>query len=318
MMQILYYTFLLIGAFYILVKSADYLLSTSSILGQRMGLSKFVIGLTIVAIGTSLPELFTAISGVLFSDNADSFVIGTIIGSNISNILLIFGLLILFSKNFKCTTSVKNLSMLFLSTLAIIFLIIISQINLITGIIFLAIYIMYIYSEIKNQKKEHFEHEIDETADTTLEKKSDLFLAMILLLSIGGLNFSSRGVIYGIENIAILLSIPTTYLTLTTVAFATSLPEVIVTYQSAKRRQYSLAIGNIIGSNISNVFMILGVIGIITQFNFNAYSYLKSLFMLIIATIIFIAYLRKKKLKNLHGIIAICLYIFYIISTFYI
>lgn len=153
MLEIIMYIFLLIGAFFVLVKSADWLLKSASILGHRAGLSKFIIGLTIIAIGTSLPELFTAISGVLFSQNTDSFVIGTIMGSNISNILLIFGLLIVFSYRFTTDIHQRDIFMLAFSTIAILILIYLGEFNILIGIIFLLIYILYLYLDIKRKEK---------------------------------------------------------------------------------------------------------------------------------------------------------------------
>ena len=316
MVDLLWFIFLLIGAFFILIKSSDYLVESATILGKRAGLSKFLIGLTIVAVGTSLPELFTGIAGVLSSQNADSFVLGTIIGSNISNILLIFGILLFASKHFKSHTQKIDIYALVCSTVALLTLIYIQRFNIFLSLLYLTIYIGYLYLSIKNTKKD-LEDEVQDLDETFFSNKSTPIVLFFFLLSLFGLNIAAKGVVYGIDNIGLILVIPSTYLTLTTVALATSLPEAVVTYTSAKRKQFDLAIGNIIGSNISNVFMITGIIGLIKQFTFDSLIYMQSSVILIIATLLFVIYLNKKSIDKIHGIGLIAIYSIYIVSTFF-
>jgi cation:H+ antiporter len=308
---------ILVIAFYALVKSANLLISTSSIIGEKLGLSKFVIGLTIVAIGTSLPELFTSISGLFNSNESTSFIIGTILGSNITNLLFIFGVLLVFSVNFDYKISKLDLVALSISTFILLGLIYFHTFFIIQGIIFLMLYITYLFYDIKRKGKNKYSVENNENEFTKeLKKYNNIILGLLLTLSLIGLNYSSKGVVFGIELLGQILNIPVTYLTLTTVALATSLPEAVVTYSSAKSREFDLAIGNIIGSNISNVFFIGGIIGLFKQFSFDNSGFIHSSIYLIFATIIFIFYLNKKKLKKYNGSIVLSLYILYLLTIF--
>jgi cation:H+ antiporter len=301
--------------FFLLIKSSDYLIITSSILGKRANLSKFIIGLTIVAIGTSLPELLTAIIGTITTPTKSaSFSLGTVIGSNISNILLIFGLLLINSKNFKNKTNKNSKIMIVISTIAIIILLTIKQLTLTIGILMLITYILYIYYNIKKSKKNKIEQTIE--TDEKLEKQNSYIITLILITSLIILNISAKGVVNSLNNIGTILKIPTSYLTLTIAALATSLPEAVVTIQSAKKKMFDIAIGNIIGSNIANTFFILGTIGLINQFKINLLEYLPSGIFLIIATTLLIYFLQKKTVKKTHGIIFLILYLIYIITTF--
>ena len=298
-----------------MIKSAEYLVTFSSILGSRAGISKFAIGLTIVAIGTSLPELFTAIFG-LYSSNGSSFVFGTVIGSNIVNTLFIFGLLLIFSKNFK--SKIKKIDIFFLlgATLLLTLIIVKSNLNIFDSLILLALFATYIYITIKKSKKEMFEEEIKGAKDKIFAKKSNYLLSIFLILSIAGLNIAAKGVIYSIENIGLILKIPLEMLTLTTVAFATSLPEAIVTYAVAKKKEFDIIIGDIIGSNISNILLIIGVSGLIKNLIFETSLYIPSIFILIIATLIFYFLINKKNVSKIHGIVFLALYVLYIAYTF--
>ncbi|MFW6285583.1 MAG: calcium/sodium antiporter [Nanoarchaeota archaeon] len=309
------YIFLMCLSFYFLIKSSDYFISSSSQLGEKIGLNKFIIGITIVAIGTSFPELITVIIATFTIIEPSAFVFGTVIGSNIANILLVFPILILFSKNLKINFKKYDIYILILSTLILSYITIANQIYQIIGFILIIIYIYYIYRTIKNNKKDKIIQEVNEIKTKT-KKKSTIILLIILLISIIVLNLSAKGVIYSIEQLGLLLTIPIEYLTLTTLAFATSLPEAVVTYTSAKKKEFDIAIGNIIGSNISNILLIVGFSTLIHKFSFQNSSYYLSIFFLITSVIIFIFYLKKKKITKRHAIIMLILYFIYLTSVF--
>lgn len=313
---------ILIFSFYILIKTADYLVATGGILGQRAGISKFVIGLTIIAIGTSLPELITAIMSIFTSqNNAPAFVLGTVIGSNIANTLLVFGILLIFAKKFKIKKRNKDLLFLLFSTLFLGLAIYSGFINIIFGIIFLILFISYIYLSIKFQNKKEIEEELNEVKDKKLENLKNFTLILIFLLSTLGLSLAAKGIIYSIESLGPLIGLSIQFLTLTTVAFATSLPEIIVTISSIKRKEFSLGIGNIIGSNISNILLIIGtsaIFGVLfnNELKFLTNDFQLSFILLLIITIIFTILIQKKYLKIIHGIFLIFLYFIYLFLIF--
>ena len=307
----------LIISFFMLVKSADFLISSSSEIGRRAGISKFVIGLTLIAIGTSLPEFFTALIAIFSSSNSSAFVIGTIIGSNISNILLVFAVLITFSKKFKVDVKSFDIFFLIFSTIALIFTVLYGKLNIYQGLFYTILFVIYIYINVKKGSKKDFEDEVKETEDSSFKRKNFSYILSIFVLSLIGLNIAAKGVVYGIENLVEILLIPIEFLTLTTVAFATSLPEIVVTYSSAKNREFDLAVGNIIGSNISNILFILGSVWIITDMSFSPVNYYTSLIILAIVTLLFMALLFKKNINKKYGYAFFTLYILYIFLIFW-
>lgn len=312
-------SFILIISFIILIKAADYLVSSGSILGQRAGISKFVIGLTIIAIGTSLPELITGIMSIFTSqNNAPAFVLGTVIGSNIANTLLVFGILLFLAKKYKIEKNNRDVYFLIFSTCLIGLGIFLGFFSMILGILFLLLFLIYMYIAVKFGNKDDFEEELEEVKDNKLEKLKNGTLVSIFLLASIGLSISAKGIILSIEAIGPMLGISIQFLTLTTVAFATSLPEIIVTISAIKRNELSLGIGNIIGSNISNILLIVGssaIFGIIfnNQIKFNPNDFMLSFIILFIVTLFFALLIQKKELKRIHGIILLLTYFLYII-----
>jgi len=316
MIYLIIYFIIILIAFYFLIKSSDYLVSSSSILGERVGISKFVIGLTLVAIGTSLPELFTALFAIFDSSNPGAFVFGTVIGSNIANILLVFGILLFFSKNFKVKIKLFDLLFLLVSTFSLIFLIYFKELNIFFSISYITLFILYLFSSVKFGSKKKFNEEvkeIEEEVDEILKNAKSSTLIFIFILSLVGLNIGAKGVIYGIEKIGNLLSIPLIYLTFTTVAFATSLPEIMVSVASAKKKEFDIAVGNIIGSNISNILLILGVVSFFKTIPFIFKDYIFSFSILFITTLFFAFLLIKEKISKKYSYLLIGSYIIYII-----
>jgi cation:H+ antiporter len=311
----------LVGSFFLLIKSSDYLISSSSILGRRLGISKFVIGLTLVAIGTSLPEFFTAIIGLLTSEDGTSFILGTVMGSNISNILLIFGTLLVFSKHFHSKLEIHNVYILYFSVFLVLLIILFGKINLILTLLLLVSFFLYVYHSIIHSKKGEIIKEVEEIENEESKHSSSFILSLIFIASLLGLNLSARGVVFSIEELGLILDIPLQYLTLTTVALATSLPELVVTYASAKKSEFDLAIGNILGSNISNIFFILGSSGVVSLIVNKPITlvwsdYFFSMLILALTSLLFVIYLKDQELKPYHGILLITLYVFYILYIF--
>lgn len=315
--NIFFYLGLLVISFIVLLKSSDYLVTCASILGDRAGISKFTIGLSIIAIGTSLPELMTAIFGIISSDNGTAFVLGTVIGSNITNILLVFAALIFFSNGFIFKKRIFNTIYLLLSTFLLLLFVILNTINLFVGILFLTIFASYLYYGLTKENPEEVLEEVHETESVGLNKFSTFFLSSILVLSIVFLNLGAKGVVAGIENIGSILHIPIYFLTLTTVSFATSLPELAVTYHAAKKNEIELAIGNIFGSNISNILLIVGVSSILTTLKYDISEYLLGLSFLVISTFLFISLQYIQKTKRIIGLGFFSLYLLYIFLLFF-
>ncbi|MBR5939065.1 calcium/sodium antiporter [Candidatus Saccharibacteria bacterium] len=267
-------TLLVIG-FVLLIKGADWLVSGASSVASNFKISKQLIGLTIVAIGTGAPELAVSISS-LISGNTD-MLLGNVIGSNIINILLLIGVAALINPiKIKKSTISKELPLLLLISTALIVLVldtsiagadanIISRSDAIICVLLFAIFIYYIVNMVRksrNSKKE---------IEKPKWKLGKSFL--IVLIGLAGVVGGSQIVVNSASIIASAIGISDRIIALTVVALGTSLPELVTTITAAKRNENELLVGNIIGSNIFNICIVLGlpvaVFGAITPESFD-------------------------------------------------
>lgn len=309
---------LLIVGLAILVFGADYLVKGAASLSRRMKIPTIVVGLTVVAFGTSAPELIVNIMSAL-NGTAD-IALGNIIGSNITNILLILGLAALFvNLSVQKGTAWKEVPFAFLGVLVILFL---SQDILFSGATenvltrseglvilgFFAIFMYYIF-EIATRK---------DRQDSFIEKNEIEMFSMKLsiiytLLGLVGLFLGGKLLVDNAVLLAQMAGMSEFLIGLTIVAIGTSLPELATTIIAARKGQADLAVGNIVGSNIFNIFWILGLTSIITPIPVSS----QALFDLIacgFATLLLFAFMfigKKHQLEKSQGIIFILLYIVY-------
>lgn len=299
----------LIISFYIITKAADYFVDEAANVGLKFGMSKLTIGLTIVAIGTSLPELITSLSAFLFSENASQFIIGTTLGSNITNILLAFGLFLIFSGNFE-TKKKETYNVLFLlfTTIILSLFIILGYVNY-TVLLLLTFYVFYIIFLSKFHKAEV----INEEKELVDSKKHGIGTSIIILIfSFIGLFLGAKLVIFSIENLGEILAIPAAYLTLSTISVATSLPEIAVTVAAARKKEHLIAIGNILGTNIMNVCLIIGLSGFAGYYAINTSLYIVSIIFFLLATFIFSWMVLRKKFYGKIGYLFLFMYVLYL------
>jgi cation:H+ antiporter len=253
--------FLLIVGFVLLIKGASWLVSGASSAASNFKVSKQLIGLTIVAFGTGAPEFAVSISS-LISGNTD-MLIGNVMGSNILNILLLVGVAAIINpiKINKNTIS-KELPLLLLISTGLIFLFLdislagdtvnaISRSDALVCVLFFAIFLYYIVAMTKKNRKDK---KVIEKPQYKLGK-SFLFV----ILGLAGVVIGSQLVVNSASTIAEAIGISDRIIALTVVAFGTSLPELVTTITAAKRGENELLIGNIIGSNIFNICIVLGL-----------------------------------------------------------
>jgi cation:H+ antiporter len=305
----------LLAGFVFLIKGADYFIASASLLAERLGIQKFIIGLTMVAVGTSLPELFTSLVALMTSEEAPSFILGTVVGSNIANILLVFGLLLVLSTKLRYSLRILDTVFLILATLLLLVHLYFGIFTPISAFLFLLLLGVYTYSIIKG-KAEVVMEEVEEAEESRINHWKGWQLFLLALFSLVLLNLGARAIIYSIENLGVLLGIPIEFLTLTTIAFATSLPEIVVTLTAVKKRQTSMAIGNLIGSNISNILLILGVSGLFTTLSFSATTFLISGLALAGATILFLIAPYLLRYQRIYGLFLLLAYVTYIVFIF--
>jgi len=252
---------LLVVGFALLIKGANWLVSGASSAASNFKVSKQLIGLTIVAFGTGAPELAVSISS-LVSGNTD-MLLGNVMGSNILNILLLIGVAALISpiKINKNTIS-KELPLLLLISTALIFLFLdtgltgataneITRSDALICILFFAIFLYYIIAMTKKNRKEK---KAVEKPQYKLGKS-----LLFVVLGLAGVIIGSQLVVNSASTLAEAIGISDRIIALTVVAFGTSLPELVTTITAARRKENELLVGNIIGSNIFNICIVLGV-----------------------------------------------------------
>ena len=311
--MILNIIFIIVG-FFLLVKGADLLVDGSSRIARKFNVKEIIIGLTIVSIGTSMPELIISVTSAL--KNQSDFAIGNILGSNISNLFFILGVCaiikpLLFKKQ---TVKIEIPFVIFLTALLYIFgnngdYHLITELE---GIIFIVFCVLFtIYNIFISKNINNSEMEKNKNKDIKLSKSFLLIMIGIILLKFGG-DF----VVDNASRIATLLGISERVISLTIVAISTSLPELITSALATYKGEIDLAIGNIIGSNILNIVLIIGIMAIINPIPYSV-SFNKDLMIFLIGMIfLFIVPFigEKYKIERVSCFIYLISYFIYISS----
>ncbi len=318
--------FIIIG-FILLIKGADFLVDGASEIAKRFHIPEIVIGLTIVAIGTSMPELVVSVTSAL--EGHSDLAIGNVVGSNIANMFLILGVCsIIKPLVFKKETRLFEMPFNIFSTIILFFLCINGsgkQINTITreeGIILLAFCILFIiYNLIMAKKGEEFDQEENILELRTEEnKKTPLWESLFgIIVGIIGLKLGGDLVVENSVEIAKILGISEKLISLTIVAFSTSLPELITSIAATRKGETDMAIGNILGSQIFNILLIIGVSAALTPINYSK-SYDSNIILLIVGSIMlglfpFIG--NKNEMTRSNGIVFVLTYAIYLVSIVY-
>ena len=291
----------------ILVWGANKFVDHSSVIAKNLGINDLVVGLTLIAAGTSAPEIFVAISAVMNGNEDIAF--GTAVGSNISNIALIFGVSCLYL-NAASKTHLSNLIPFGLSVVMLGLMIVDGVISFGESMGFVGLFMIFMYILLKTEGVPE-----EKKAEPTAFTKS-LFLSMVGLIGlIAGANIS---IIFA-ENTAILLGISELIIGLTIMALGTSLPELAATVVALRKGRHQMVVGNIIGSNVLNLVFVLPIIGFFGAIQITQTVLQRDFYILLVLSIVFIflafALTKLRFVKSLYmasGILLISSYILYI------
>ena len=314
--MIIYIIFIFMG-FYLLIKGADFLVDGASNLAKKFHIPTIIIGLTIVAIGTSMPELM--VSSTASIEGHSDMSIGNIVGSNIANLFFILGVCSIIKplKFQKQTELVENFVTIF-ATLILLFFGNNTKTNIITrldGIILLGCassFILYNIYRAKKNTKSIIELQEEESSSISIFKSFFYIIIGILALKIGG-----DVVVKYASKIAYILGISEKIISITIVAFATSLPELLTSINATIKGETDMAIGNIIGSQIFNIFLIIGISASLCPIKYSLH-YNFDIVLLLIGTILFALFPfvgRKHYMTRFNGIVFVLIYVFYIIYS---
>lgn len=307
--------FLIIVGFVLLIKGADLLVEGSSELAKKFHIPEIIIGLTIVSIGTSMPELF--VSSTSAANGSSDMAIGNIIGSNLCNLLLILGLSALIKPvKFQRETRLIELPMSLAVT--IIFMILCNTAGTITrveGIILIVLFVAFlIYTVIMGKKGEQFDKE-EKNVEIKSEEKETLVVKNIIFIIAGIIALKIGGdlTIDHATNIAKMFNVSEKIIGLTILAVGTSLPELVTSVTAAIKGNSDIAIGNIIGSNIFNILLIIGVSALISPLTYN-FTYNIQMVILILAMLVLALFPiipPKNEMSRVNGAIYLIMYIAY-------
>ncbi len=306
----------LVAGIALLVYAGDWVVESSTRVAEYFNVSKLIIGVTIVSMGTSLPELCVSISAAL--DGSANISIGNVVGSNIANVCLILGITaIIITLPIARSVIRRDLMILLAATLLFAFSLIDSEINMLEGIFMLLLMALYMYITFKSAKKES--QQVEPETEKEPEKKHNIWISLLLVvISCAGLIAGSELLVYGAENIARSLGVSERVIAVTVVAIGTSLPELTTSIIAAIKKELDISVGNIIGSNIFNICMIIGITSCITPLeaeptilSFDVWFLLASLLLLGI-TIFPIK--GKTEIVRIEGILLLLLYIGYYVA----
>ncbi len=305
--------FLLILGFFLLVKGADFFVSGSSSIAKRFGIQEFIIGLTLVAFGTSAPELAVSTTAAIAGQN--EIAISNVLGSNLFNIMAVLG----FSSLMVPIAIEKNIVKkdLPFSLIVTIALLIMSldtftlnkEINLIShldGFILLCFLGYFLYKTIKFGLSNKNAIEVEEIQSLSISKS--IFLVIV---GLAGVVLGGDLVVKSASNIARFFQISETIIGLTIVALGTSLPEFVTTVVAAKKGSANMALGNVVGSNIFNLALILGLTTVIKPIAVKVINVYDILILIAVSFILLIMCATSSSLKKVHGIILIILLVAY-------
>ena len=297
------YILLLVG-FVCLIKGADVFVESSSNIARKFNIPSIIIGMTIVAMGTSAPELSVSINSSLAGMNDMS--IANVVGSNIFNILVGIGVSALVSNlkisNYKDVFTLLGVSILLLLS------VIDGNLSFLNGIVLLLVFAYFIYNMIRGAKNN--KEEVEE------QSNKPLWLTIILgILGLGAVVWGGDLVVNSASAIAMQLGMSENLVGLTIVAVGTSLPEFVTSVIATKKGELDMAVGNILGSNIFNILLILGCASVINPMVVSTVALMDVLFMVISVVLFVLVTYKNKTVSRKLGIPMVLTYVLYIIIT---
>jgi cation:H+ antiporter len=310
---------LLIIGFFFLIKGADLFVDGAASIARKFNIPSMIIGLTIVAMGTSAPEAAVSITSSLSGQNDMS--VANVVGSNFFNILVVLGVSSLISKLPVQKNTIKKDTpfLLIVSGLLLVFGIN-KYISRIEGLILLIVFVYFLYSTVKMAKSatnldSSSDNEIALAESDTTTQTPILKTVILSVIGILGIVIGGDMVVDSATSIATLFGMSANLVGLTIVAIGTSLPEFVTSIVAIKKGETEIAIGNVIGSNIFNILLVLGLATFISPITISTLALIDIIFMLCITILLYLFMKKDYSLLKKHGIILVGIYIVYMSYT---
>ncbi|MFC1645227.1 calcium/sodium antiporter [Patescibacteria group bacterium] len=308
----------------LMIKGADWFLDSAEKIGLSLGLSPFVIGVTIVGLGTSFPELFTAIMAVM--RGADEIVAANAIGSNISNILLIIGFSAVVGRKLMVTKSLIDLDLPMLASGTILLLGVAwdKEITRAEAILLVASYLIYFLYTIFHQEERETDKESLSKKDIKTEinikekkaKNRKIIVTktdyVLLIVGVLCLVLGAKYMIDSVIRLSEIFDISPALISITAVAIGTSLPELIVSLKAARSGKSEVAVGNIFGSNAFNALMVIGIPGIFHNLPIDPQTFYIGLPTMAVVTLLFVISGISRRIYAWEGAMYLALYVLFL------
>ena len=306
-MDILLNLGLFIVSLAVLLKAADYFIDSAEEIGLSFGISPFIIGVTIVAFGTSLPELATSIASIFKGES--SIVVGNVVGSNITNIALVLGIAVVWVGTFKVPKNIWNIDLPFLlaSAFFLWFVLQDQRFSFIEALLFLAGNIIFLVYSLRSDEG---------SGDEQFRGKPSFKTYLVLVVAGVFVWLSADFTITAISALSLHMGISPDVIALSMVALGTSLPEVIVSLKAARKGKSSIAIGNVLGSNIFNTYAVMAIPSFFGELVIPDSVVSFSLPFMIMMTVLFAAMSVSRNITRWEGLVLLMLYTFYIVELF--
>ena len=296
---------LLVIGIIVVIKGADWLTSGAVGMAERIGVPQIIIGLTIVAMGTSMPEFFVSLMSAI--NGTPDLAVGNIVGSNIFNALLIVGCAAMVAPiTIQHTTVKKDIPVAVFASLLLMGMTLDGHISRIDAAILFGVFIAYIGITLRGAKTE------DDTADEEKKPMPVLKAVMLVVVGLAGLVIGSDVFVDNATSIAHTMGISDAVIGLTIVAGGTSLPELATSVVAAKKGNSGIAIGNVLGSNIFNILMILGITGLITPMTISGITVIDLAMMVISMILLWLFSFTKYRIERWEGVVLTAIFIGYI------
>lgn len=305
---------ILIIGFFLLIKGADIFVEGAASIARRFNVPAMVIGLTIVAMGTSAPEAAVSITSSLAGQNDMS--VANVVGSNFFNILMVLGVSSIIATLPVQQSTIKKDApfLLFVSGLLLLFSLDL-KIGRIEGLILLAVFVYFLIDTVRTAKKSSFD-ESATTMDVDINENDSMIKTILLsILGIVGIVIGGDIVVNSATDIATSFGMSANLVGLTIVAVGTSLPEFVTSIVAIKKGETEIAIGNVIGSNIFNILLVLGLAAAISPITISMFALIDIIFMVAITVLLFLFMKKNSSLVKSQGVILVAIYIAYMAYT---
>ncbi|MCL2930959.1 MAG: calcium/sodium antiporter [Trichodesmium sp. MAG_R03] len=311
MQNLIIWLIIFIVSLFALIKASDFFTDAAEQIGISLRISPFLVGVTIVSLGTSLPELVSSIIAVY--QNSSEIVFGSVIGSNIANIFLIIGAASLISNTLRIEYELINVDLpLFVSSAFLLSLTVLDRnFSINEAIICILGYIVYLLYTITSGQEEQQSEKINSS-----EKSFPFKQIVIVIISSLFIFFGATYTIKSVTKISEILEIGQDLIALSAVALGTSLPELIVTISAARKGNLEIAVGNVLGSNIFNSLMVMGIPRLIGKLEISDNVIDSGLLVLLMGTILFFFVTQDKQVTRWEGLMFFIFYGWFIGNIF--